>query len=70
MTNDKAERIERIQAKLKQRLPTGAELLKRLERHKLPGTVEEIELGQSLTETTDTTIRQPQSASLRCTVQN
>ncbi len=68
MTNDKAERIERLTSD--RRVFTGAELARRLARHKLPGTVEEIELGQSLTETTDTTIRQPQSASLRCTVQN
>ena len=44
----KAERIERIQSRLKTKLPTGSELLRRLERHKLPGTVEEIELGRGV----------------------
>ncbi len=46
MTNDKAERIERLTSD--RRVFTGAELARRLARHKLPGTVEEIELGRGV----------------------
>ena len=44
MTDDKRARIERLTSD--RRVFTGAELARRLARHKLPGTVEEIELGQ------------------------
>ena len=43
MTTDQQERIRRLQQRTK--LPTGAELAKRLERHRLPDTVEQIEAG-------------------------
>ncbi|MAD79434.1 MAG: hypothetical protein CMJ50_01135 [Planctomycetaceae bacterium] len=44
MTNDQQERIRHLQHRTK--LPTGAELARRMERHRLPDSIEQIEAGE------------------------